>query len=783
MVASLNLAVGLVEWKVSQVQKTCCSAVNSTSHTHEYHSSSTHVLKSALCGSILMVCSLCGSAVQAAPFFSQDRFVSAVGNTFSSKLACSSFEQILHSGARLATNIGLSSAALDENRVFIAANAANAANVAQDNLQNGPSSFSDAAIHALSQNQEKLGAKDSHSADTVAVQSSNSADNPTVKSNSAKSSSTSDKSAVTNAEQKAVANDATNASDNATLSASSSSVSSTASSSTSSIASSSAVSTALSSATSSAANNSTNNASTEQSPETFGSDGIEQEGTEQLGSNQGKVDAASLSNNAGDATTQLSQVKNPSLVLEGAGQNKFGNVRQSSATGGLQNGLNTPTGILQWMLSTIGVLAFIFFLAYIFRKSRFVQRAVGTMQVEGQIALGPKERLVRVKAGDRTLLLGVTSNSVNLILDISEQLHLDNETKADNNDKVGDDFSSAYRSAQAAYARKNYEEMLAHCSQIAASAAAKAVVNILSSKSQNSESNQIDERVSQGFYGPTNDDQQVQDVAGTSLERSSLSTSTDSGVVNTASVSSGSQYSENSRKVSKTDGAYGQDALQTREYLQNNDNQFSSEGKTTDLSDERQRLSNQDKLKGSAQSVMASSDSSTITTSRQGSHDVAAAVYEPKKFQAIVEPHANEAHNIANHFSSEHTIVRASKSTQFASTHFNVPPDNQVLHARAKRSKYNTRALELEVEPQSRTRPRSEQIDNSGKHQTKNSGENARFGAYLDSAFDELSKSHPALSQEGSIGAAASFMENTQPWVAEDDLAQAVEEQRKKHKR
>lgn len=771
MVASLNLAVGLVEWKVSQVQKTCCSAVNSTSHTHEYHSSSTHVLKSALCGSILMVCSLCGSAVQAAPFFSQDSFVSAVGNTFSSKLACSSFEQILHSGARLATNIGLSSAALDENRVFIAANASNAANVAQDNLQNGPSSFSDAAIHALSQNQEKLGVKDSHSADTVAVQSSNSADNPTVKSNSAKSSSTSDKSAVTNAEQKAVANAATNASDNATLSASSSSVSSTASS----------------SATSSAANNSTNNASTEQSPETFGSDGIEQEGTEQLGSNQGQVDAASLSNNAGDATTQLSQVKNPSLVLEGAGQNKFGNVRQSSATGGLQNGLNTPTGILQWMLSTIGVLAFIFFLAYIFRKSRFVQRAVGTMQVEGQIALGPKERLVRVKAGDRTLLLGVTSNSVNLILDISEQQHLDNDTKADNNDKVGDDFSSAYRSAQAAYARKNYEEMLANCSQIAASAAAKAVVNILSSKSQNSESNQIDERVSQGFYGPTNDEQQVQDVAGTSLGRSSLSTSTDSGAVNTESVSSGSQYSENSRKVSKTDGAYGQDALQTREYLQNSDSQFSSEGKTTDVSDERQRLSNQDKLKGSAQSVMASSDSSTITTSRQGSHDVAAAVYEPKKFQAIVEPHANEAHNIANHFSSEHTIVRASKSTQFASTHFNVPPDNQVLHARAKRSKYNTRALELEVEPQSRTRPRSEQIDKSGKHQTKNSGENARFGAYLDSAFDELSKSHPALSQEGSvdgsIGAAASFMENTQPWVAEDDLAQAVEEQRKKHKR
>ena len=82
-------------------------------------------------------------------------------------------------------------------------------------------------------------------------------------------------------------------------------------------------------------------------------------------------------------------------------------------------GLNSADGIIKWLLSTIVVLGVIFAFAYFLKRSRFVQRGAGPIVLENQIALGPKERVVQVKVGERHLLLGVTSNSVNLICDLT----------------------------------------------------------------------------------------------------------------------------------------------------------------------------------------------------------------------------------------------------------------------------------------------------------------------------------------------------------------------------
>ncbi len=82
-------------------------------------------------------------------------------------------------------------------------------------------------------------------------------------------------------------------------------------------------------------------------------------------------------------------------------------------------GLNSADGIIKWLLSTIAVLGVIFAFAYFLKRSRFVQRGAGPIVLENQIALGPKERVVQVKVGERHLLLGVTSNSVNLICDLT----------------------------------------------------------------------------------------------------------------------------------------------------------------------------------------------------------------------------------------------------------------------------------------------------------------------------------------------------------------------------
>lgn len=83
-----------------------------------------------------------------------------------------------------------------------------------------------------------------------------------------------------------------------------------------------------------------------------------------------------------------------------------------------EGGLNTTSGIIQWLLSTIAVLGIIFVLAFLIKKSRFVQRAGSSIRLETQMALGPKERIVQVRVGDRHLLLGVTPSNINLILEL-----------------------------------------------------------------------------------------------------------------------------------------------------------------------------------------------------------------------------------------------------------------------------------------------------------------------------------------------------------------------------
>lgn len=112
-------------------------------------------------------------------------------------------------------------------------------------------------------------------------------------------------------------------------------------------------------------------------------------------------------------------------------------------------GLNSADGIIKWLLSTIAVLGVIFAFAYFLKRSRFVQRGAGPIVLENQIALGPKERVVQVKVGERHLLLGVTSNSVNLICDLTA-LDAKNEAGAASVDAASAAAASVAPAASAA---------------------------------------------------------------------------------------------------------------------------------------------------------------------------------------------------------------------------------------------------------------------------------------------------------------------------------------------
>lgn len=108
-----------------------------------------------------------------------------------------------------------------------------------------------------------------------------------------------------------------------------------------------------------------------------------------------------------------------------------------------EGGLNTTSGIIQWLLSTIAVLGIIFILAFLIKKSRFVQRSGSSIRLETQMALGPKERIVQVRVGDRHLLLGVTPSNINLILE------LDNDSQRE---------SKAAKAAASKEKSESYEE-------------------------------------------------------------------------------------------------------------------------------------------------------------------------------------------------------------------------------------------------------------------------------------------------------------------------------------
>ncbi len=103
------------------------------------------------------------------------------------------------------------------------------------------------------------------------------------------------------------------------------------------------------------------------------------------------------------------------------------NTRSGALAGG---GVTSTAGLIKWLLSTVAILGIIFVLAYVLKKSRLVQRTTGSsMTLIGQMAVGPKERLVQIKVGERYLLLGVTPQNVNLVADLSSDFAKEPQVK------------------------------------------------------------------------------------------------------------------------------------------------------------------------------------------------------------------------------------------------------------------------------------------------------------------------------------------------------------------
>lgn len=95
-------------------------------------------------------------------------------------------------------------------------------------------------------------------------------------------------------------------------------------------------------------------------------------------------------------------------------------------------GFSASTSLVSWILSTLAVLALIFVLAWLLKKTRLVRgMAGGRIQVVSQLGLGPKERVVEIEVEGRNILLGVTPSSINYLCEVRPEPGFASELKAE----------------------------------------------------------------------------------------------------------------------------------------------------------------------------------------------------------------------------------------------------------------------------------------------------------------------------------------------------------------
>lgn len=76
--------------------------------------------------------------------------------------------------------------------------------------------------------------------------------------------------------------------------------------------------------------------------------------------------------------------------------------------------------VSQMLLGLLLVVCLIFLLAWVFRRANFVPGQSSGMRVIASLPLGARERAVLVQCGEKQILLGVASGSVQLLAQFDE---------------------------------------------------------------------------------------------------------------------------------------------------------------------------------------------------------------------------------------------------------------------------------------------------------------------------------------------------------------------------
>ena len=76
--------------------------------------------------------------------------------------------------------------------------------------------------------------------------------------------------------------------------------------------------------------------------------------------------------------------------------------------------------IFTWVMSTFIILSIIVIMAYLLKRTKFIKVNKGTLGIENQLYVGPKQRVVIVRAGSKKVLLGVTQNQITYLTDVDD---------------------------------------------------------------------------------------------------------------------------------------------------------------------------------------------------------------------------------------------------------------------------------------------------------------------------------------------------------------------------
>lgn len=76
--------------------------------------------------------------------------------------------------------------------------------------------------------------------------------------------------------------------------------------------------------------------------------------------------------------------------------------------------------IFTWVMSTFIILSIIVIMAYLLKRTKFIKVNKGTLGIENQLYVGPKQRVVIVRAGSKKVLLGVTQTQITYLTDVDD---------------------------------------------------------------------------------------------------------------------------------------------------------------------------------------------------------------------------------------------------------------------------------------------------------------------------------------------------------------------------